>query len=305
MNKKDKKPETATETTTEKKPYKLNGQTQMLIDERDARKAELQRTEKRLEQARRELNQAKRSNHVPDIHRLEDEIEQLERSAKEQEWYLPDYDKRIGDLVRSQYYNQLSPSYDEAIGAAKEKAVEASRAYLDALAEIVILRRSRNSIAHDMNKESLAGRGIQISVEGGLASMYATFVYLAEEYAKENFDLWEPGAQMRYLEREASKKFDEEREEAEERERLIKMAQRFDRYIDLDINIAAIYAADQAKREAANMHNPYNVGTLPLDEVKFKADLQKGYELLREHMRIAEEDRRTREANARVEAMNK
>jgi hypothetical protein len=27
MNKKDKKPETATETTTEKKPYKLNGQT--------------------------------------------------------------------------------------------------------------------------------------------------------------------------------------------------------------------------------------------------------------------------------------
>jgi hypothetical protein len=135
--------------------------------------------------------------------------------------------------------------------------------------------------------------------------MYAAFVYLAEEYAKENFDLWEPDAQMRYLEREAKKKFDKKREEAEERERLIKMAQRYYKFIDLDIDIAAIYAADQAKREVANMNNPYNVGTLPLDEVKFKADLQKGYELLREHMRIAEEDRRRREANARVEAMNK
>jgi hypothetical protein len=305
MNKKDKKPETATETTTEKKPYKLNGQTQMLIDERDARKAELQRTEKRLEQARRELNQAKRNNHIPDIHRLEDEIEQLERSAKEQEWYLPDYDRRIGDLVKSQYHNQLSPSYEQAIRAAKGKAVEASRAYLDALAEIVILRRSRNSVACEMSKESPTGKQIPISVEGGLASMYAAFVYLAEEYAKENFDLWEPDAQMRYLEREAKKKFDKKREEAEERERLIKMAQRYYKFIDLDIDIAAIYAADQAKREVANMNNPYNVGTLPLDEVKFKADLQKGYELLREHMRIAEEDRRRREANARVEAMNK
>lgn len=212
MNKKDKKPETATETTTEKKPYKLNGQTQMLIDERDARKAELQRTEKRLEQARRELNQAKRNNHIPDIHRLEDEIEQLERSAKEQEWYLPDYDRRIGDLVKSQYHNQVSPSYEQAIRAAKGKAVEASRAYLDALAEIVILRRSRNSVACEMSKESPTGKQIPISVEGGLASMYAAFVYLAEEYAKENFDLWEPDAQMRYLEREAKKKFDKKRE---------------------------------------------------------------------------------------------
>ena len=59
------------------------------------------------------------------------------------------------------------------------------------------------------------------------------------------------------------------------------MAQRYYKFIDLDIDIAAIYAADQAKREVANMNNPYNVGTLPLDEVKFKADLQKGYELLR------------------------
>ncbi len=304
MNKKDKKPETAAEMTTEKKPYELNGQTRMLIDERDARKAKLQRTEKRLEQARRELNQAKRSNHVPDIHRLEDEIEQLERSAKEQEWYLPDYDKRIGDLVRSQYYNQLSPSYDEAIGAAKEKAVEASRAYLDALAEIVILRRSRNSIAHDMNKESLAGRGIQISVEGGLASMYAAFVYLAEEYAKENFDLWEPDAQMRYLEREASKKFDKEREEAEIRERRLKLAMRFDKYKDLDIGVAVDQAGYEIMQEARNIQDVHNAGLLPLDKKRLKTDLQEGYKLLREYLRKEEEARRTREASARVD-MNK
>jgi len=39
------------------------------------------------------------------------------------------------------------------------------------------------------------------------------------------------------------------------------MAQRYYKFIDLDIDIAAIYAADQAKREVANMNNPYKGGT--------------------------------------------